>query len=202
MMPTPVLDTHGNCCVAQKGVLFDHLGSQRKEGCRDVAFLTFSQYRQLGIWVRKGGHLFNITRAILLRRGTTVACIASEFMSRQQPWHSMVAVGAITMLIGGAAHAQNLDQAKPPAKLFADTCAACHHSARGLSKGRFSLTLFWFLRSHYTSNSDSAWALATYLESVDGSQRGQLRASGAKRPPPAARSTPSSMRPPMPVTGR
>lgn len=107
----------------------------------------------------------------------------------------------MTLLIGGAAHAQNLDQGKSSAKLFADTCATCHRSARGLSKGRFSLTLFWFLRSHYTSSSDAAWALTSYLESVEGSQRGQSR-TPANRSAPAARSVPPPMRPPMPVTGR
>ena len=128
--------------------------------------------------------------------------ITSKFTSPQKLWRSIAALGAITMLISGAAHAQNIDQGKSPTKLFADSCAACHHSARGLSKGRFSLTLFWFLRDHYTSNSDSAWALTSYLESVDGPRNRQSRASAGKRSPPAARPLPSSMRPPLPVPGR
>ena len=122
-------------------------------------------------------------------------------MSPLKLWHSIAALG-ITLLIGGAAHAQNLDQGKSPARLFADSCAACHHSARGLSKGRFSLSLFWLLRDHYTSNSDSAWALTSYLESVDAPRHSPSRASGGKRSSPAARLLPSSMRPPMPVPGR
>ena len=98
---------------------------------------------------------------------------------------SLFALGLISVLIGGPAHAQNLDQGKSPAKLFADGCATCHRSARGLAKGRFSLTLFLFLQKHYASNSSSAWALTSYLESVDITQRGRPRAAAAK-PPPAA----------------
>jgi mono/diheme cytochrome c family protein len=48
----------------------------------------------------------------------------------------------IAVLIEGAANAQNLDQGKSVAKLFADSCATCHRSARGLAKGRFSPTFF------------------------------------------------------------
>ncbi len=125
--------------------------------------------------------------------------VALKFISSQKLWRSIV-VGAITVLISGVAHTQNLDQGKSPARLFADSCAACHHSARGLSRGRFSLRLFRFLRDHYTSDSVSAWALTSYLESVDSPHR-QSRAS-AKRSPPAVRPVPSSMRPSMPVPRR
>jgi hypothetical protein len=38
---------------------------------------------------------------------------------------------------------------------------------RGLAKGRFNLTLSWFLKDHYATSSDTAKALAAYLESVD-----------------------------------
>jgi hypothetical protein len=106
------------------------------------------------------------------------------------------------VLIGGAAHAQNLDQGKPAATLFADGCATCHRSARGLAKGRFSLTLFLFLQQHYASNSSSAWALTSYLESVDSAQRGQSRAAAAKPSPPATRTSRSPIRPPASVPGQ
>lgn len=76
----------------------------------------------------------------------------------------------------------------------------CHRSARGLAKGRFSLTLYWFLKDHYASNSDSAWALTSYLETVDHGSRPPSRAT-AKPSHPAA-SSQSSLRPPMPVPGR
>ncbi len=127
--------------------------------------------------------------------------VASEFMSLQKLWRSLLALGAISVLIGGAAHAQNLDQGKPAAKLFADGCTTCHRSARGLAKDRFSLTLFLFLQKHYVSNSSSAWALTSYLESVDSAQRGQSRAAAAKPSPPATRTSRSPIRPPASVPG-
>jgi hypothetical protein len=125
--------------------------------------------------------------------------IASELMSLQKLWRSLLVLGAISVLIGGPADAQNLDQGKSAARLFADGCATCHHSARGLAKGRFSLTLLLFLQKHYASNSSSAWALTSYLESVDGAQRGRSRAAAAKPSPAAISTSGSSMRPPMPV---
>jgi mono/diheme cytochrome c family protein len=111
-------------------------------------------------------------------------------------------LGAISVASGGAAHAQNLDQGKSAPKLFADGCATCHRSARGLAKGRFSLTLFLFLQDHYASNSSSAWALTSYLESVDSPERGRSRAAAAKAAPPAASPSRSSLRPPAPVPVR
>jgi mono/diheme cytochrome c family protein len=105
-------------------------------------------------------------------------------------------------VVGSAAHAQNLDQGKSAARLFADSCATCHRSARGLAKGRFRLTLYLFLQEHYASNSSSAWALSSYLESVDSAQRARSRDAAAKLSPPAARSSRSVIRPPEPVPGR
>jgi mono/diheme cytochrome c family protein len=128
--------------------------------------------------------------------------VASVLKSLQKLWRGLLALGAISVLIGSAAHAQNLDQGKSAAKLFADGCATCHRSARGLAKGRFSLTLFLFLQKHYASNSSSAWALTSYLESVDSAQRGQSRAAAAKPSPPGTRTALSPLRPPLPVLGR
>jgi mono/diheme cytochrome c family protein len=110
-------------------------------------------------------------------------------------------LGAAAVLTVAVAGAQNLDHGKPPPKLFADSCAACHRSARGLAKGRFSFTLYLFLKQHYTSGSEQAWALASYLESVDAGSR---RPSGtaAKSPRPAGRASQSSVRPPAPVPAR
>jgi hypothetical protein len=89
---------------------------------------------------------------------------------------TFLAALAIAPLIGGA-QAQNLDQGKSAAKLFADNCASCHHRTRGLAKGRISLTLFLFLQQHYTSSTSSAWALASYLESADAPRGGAARAT-------------------------
>ena len=110
-----------------------------------------------------------------------------------------IAFGIVAVLTGTAANAQNLDQGKPAPKLFADGCAPCHRSPRGLAKGRFKLTLYLFLKEHYASGPDSASELASYLVSVDSNQRGPSRA-GAK-PPRSATGT-SRVRPPTPVPGR
>jgi mono/diheme cytochrome c family protein len=103
-------------------------------------------------------------------------------------------------LTGGIARAQDLDEGKSGAQLFAAHCAACHRSPRGLAKDRFSWTLSYFLRQHYTSSSASAQALTAYLQSVD-APRG--------KPPPARKSMPPAtsgpappLRPPAPVPTR
>jgi mono/diheme cytochrome c family protein len=118
-------------------------------------------------------------------------------MSSIKPRHGLLIVAAILALSGQAAVAQNLDQDKPAPKLFADSCAACHKSARGLAKGRFRLTLYMFLQDHYASNSSSAWALTNYLDSLDGGKRAPPRT--AAKPTTTSR---SSLRPPAPVPTR
>jgi hypothetical protein len=125
--------------------------------------------------------------------------------SLQKPGRALaalcIALGIIAVLTGTAAHAQNLDQGKSAPKLFADGCAACHRSPRGLAKGRFKLTLYLFLKEHYASGPDSASELAAYLVSVDSSQRGPSRAA-AKPSRSAAGTSRSSVRPPTPEPGR
>jgi mono/diheme cytochrome c family protein len=108
----------------------------------------------------------------------------------------LAAAGALLLLLGAAAHAENLDAGKSGARLFADSCSTCHRSARGLAKGRFRLTLYLFLQQHYSSGSDSASALASYLQSVDTPQAAPSRAG--KRAHPAFHPP----RPPMPVPNR
>ena len=122
--------------------------------------------------------------------------VASELMLLEKLGRYLLALGAIAVLIGGAANAQNFDQGKSVTRLFADNCATCHRSARGLAKGRFRLTLFLFLQKHYATSSSSAWALTSYLESVDTPQRGRSRAAAAKPSSPATRASRSSIRPP------
>ena len=126
----------------------------------------------------------------------------TRLISSQKLRRGLVALVAIAVLSGAAARAQNLDQGKPAAKLFADSCTACHHSARGLAKGRFSLTLFLFLQKHYASNSSSAWALTSYLESIDTPRRHPSRAVAAKRQPTANSTSGSSLRPLQPMPAR
>jgi hypothetical protein len=117
----------------------------------------------------------------------------SELMSPKKTGCGLIVVAAIVALGGSVAGAQNLDQGKPAPKLFAESCASCHRSARGLAKGRFHLTLYLFLQKHYSSGSSSAWAMTSYLESIDSGKR------VAAKPASTAR---SSLRPPAAVPAR
>jgi mono/diheme cytochrome c family protein len=99
-------------------------------------------------------------------------------------WCAALLLGLAASVMLTAARAQNLDAGKPAPKLFADNCATCHRSPRGLAKGRFSLTLQWFLRDHYVSGPDSAKALAEYLVSVDSAPGGKPRAGTKSKPKP------------------
>lgn len=103
-----------------------------------------------------------------------------------------------------AAKAQaNLDAGKSAPKLFAESCASCHRSARGLAKGRFSFTLYFYLQKHYASNSSSAWALASYLESVESGKRAPARAAAAAPArQPSDWSPRYSLRPPASIPNR
>lgn len=118
-------------------------------------------------------------------------------MSSMKARVGLLVVAAMVALGGSVAVAQNLDRGKPAAKLFAESCASCHRSARGLTKGRFRLTLYLFLQKHYASGSSSAWALTSYLESIDEAKR------AAAKPKAAATAAPRSrLRPPAPVPAR
>ena len=117
----------------------------------------------------------------------------------------LVALAFVTSLACGTASAQeNLDAGKPPQKLFAEGCAGCHRSAKGLAKGRFSLSLYLFLQKHYASNASSAWALTSYLEQVDAPKRAPARAAAAASSPRSTSiwSSRSAPRPPAPVPTR
>ena len=122
-------------------------------------------------------------------------------MNLPHQFRSLWRAGLLGLLLGlgvaaltAAAQAQNLDQGKSAAKLFADGCTTCHRSPRGLDKGRFSLTLYMFLKDHYTSGSDEAWALSSYLASVDSGS--PVHEKKRPRSPAGPR---SSLRPPAPV---
>ena len=100
----------------------------------------------------------------------------------------LLLVGALC-LAGGAAQAQNIDEGKSAQQLYAATCAACHKNPAALAKGRFRATLLPFLKDHYTTSTSEAWALASYLASVDaGPPRPKKPGTSKKRssPPPAA----------------
>lgn len=77
----------------------------------------------------------------------------------------------VTLLVGcfaaGSAHAQatNLEAGKTPSQIFAGTCNVCHKSPRGLLKTVPASSLPGFLRQHYTTSSDMAGVLASFLVS-------------------------------------
>ena len=114
----------------------------------------------------------------------------------------LLALGVAALLTLAPSHAQNLDEGKSGARLFADTCVSCHHRARGLTKGRFRLSLYLFLQQHYASNSGSAWELASYLESVDEAPRGRPHPPAAKKSPHAVGLSGGSLRPPASIPQR
>lgn len=124
----------------------------------------------------------------------------------QKPPSRLIALAAFAVLAVTPAGAQeNLDAGKPAPKLFAESCAACHRSAKGLAKGRFSFTLYLYLQKHYASNSSSAWALTSYLESVDAPKRAPTRAAAATTAPAPRSSTwtpHSPLRPPASIPNR
>jgi mono/diheme cytochrome c family protein len=88
-------------------------------------------------------------------------------------------------VFGPAAFAQNIDEGKSAPQLFAGSCVTCHKSANNLAKGRMTPTLFLFLQDHYTTSKSDAWALSSYLASVDttGRSRGTKSSSTKKRNP-------------------
>src|SRR5438874_761503 len=110
-----------------------------------------------------------------------------------------IMISAIMISPHRGAQAQNLDQDKSAPKLFASSCADCHRSARGLAKGRFSITLWYYLQQHYTSSSATARTLTAYLQSVDTPPRSK---SGKSQPTKSAATTTSAVRPPAPVPAR
>jgi mono/diheme cytochrome c family protein len=73
---------------------------------------------------------------------------SSNLIPRPNSMGWLLVLGALCLFSGFAAHAQNLDQGKSGPRLFADSCATCHRSPRGLARGRFRFTLFMFLKDH------------------------------------------------------
>src|SRR5881396_3452022 len=80
-----------------------------------------------------------------------------------------LSLATVTLLLGCFAvtpvQAQNLEAGKSPSQIFAGTCNACHKSPRGLLKNVPASSLQGFLRQHYTTSSDMASVLASFLVS-------------------------------------
>jgi hypothetical protein len=82
-----------------------------------------------------------------------------------------LSLATVTLLIGcfsmmpAQAQAQNLEAGKSPSQIFAGTCNACHKSPRGLLKTVAAGSLPSFLRQHYTTSSEMASLLSSFLVS-------------------------------------
>jgi hypothetical protein len=78
-----------------------------------------------------------------------------------------LSLATVMLLIGGFAavpvRAQNLEAGKSPSQIFTGTCTACHKGARGLLKTVAPGSLPGFLRQHYTTSSEMASVLSSYL---------------------------------------
>ena len=78
-----------------------------------------------------------------------------------------LSIATVTLLIGclaaGVARAQNLDAGKSPSQIFSNTCSACHKSPRGLLRTTPASSLPGFLRQHYTTGTEMASVLSSYL---------------------------------------
>jgi mono/diheme cytochrome c family protein len=93
------------------------------------------------------------------------------------------AIGLFIGLVPAMAQAQtNIDQGKSPAEVFANDCATCHKSARGLANGRGSSGLASFLVEHYTASKDQAASLAAYVMGAGGGEA----APATRGPKPAS----------------
>ena len=112
----------------------------------------------------------------------------------------------VTLLIGcitavGVRAQENLDRGKTPSQIFSGTCSACHKSPRGLLKSTPASSLPGFLRQHYTTGTDMAAVLSSYLisngasdpryQSKDQSKQKDAKQDGrpdrlGRRQPPAA----------------
>jgi hypothetical protein len=80
-----------------------------------------------------------------------------------------LSLATVTLLIGcfaaDPAHSQatNLEAGKSPSQIFAGTCTACHKGPRGLLKTVPPGSLSGFLRQHYTTSSEMASLLSSFL---------------------------------------
>lgn len=76
----------------------------------------------------------------------------------------ILTIVAATVAFIAPAGAEDFTAGKTPAQLFRSDCSGCHAQPAGLLKRRRDIgDLTGFLREHYTTKSESAAALATYL---------------------------------------
>ena len=105
-----------------------------------------------------------------------------------------LSLATVTLLIGCfaavpvRAQTQNLEAGKSPSQIFAGTCNACHKSPRGLLKTVSAGSLPGFLRQHYTTSSDMASLLSSYLVSNGASDTRGNQSKPSTEPKSEARS--------------
>jgi len=99
-------------------------------------------------------------QGVSVLRGVGLRCLG--------PVIGLVAVGLAVLAAEPTRGQTNIDQGKPASELFANYCAVCHKSTRGLANGRNGLSLSLFLREHYAASSQQAAALAAYVISAGG----------------------------------
>jgi mono/diheme cytochrome c family protein len=95
--------------------------------------------------------------------------LTDKIVFRVNPIVRFVIGAALAFAADRALAQSNLDASKSPAEIFADTCGACHESARALKPSNAA-----FLRKHYTTGPKQAATMAAFLETA------------ASEPPPPA----------------
>jgi hypothetical protein len=107
---------------------------------------------------------------------------------------SILTLGVAAAVSIAAAHAEDFTAGKTPAQLFRSDCSGCHAQPAGILKRRRDIAeLAEFLREHYTTKSESAQALATYLAGFmpadHAAGRGHRRNHGERKDDSAASET-------------
>jgi hypothetical protein len=108
-----------------------------------------------------------------------------EVTVSRRAWNLPVVVALLAICIGAPAYPQgNIDAGKTPAQIFSSTCTACHRRPQELKRSSAS-----FLRQHYTTGSEEASAMASYLAGVGSDpraveQRGKDRGKGLEKQAP------------------
>ncbi len=110
---------------------------------------------------------------------------------RLAPW--MLAIWAALPVTPAGAQG-NIDAGKTPAQIFGDTCSACHRSARELRRSSAG-----FLRTHYTTGSEEAAAMANYLAGVGSDPRAAQPKQQPRQPPAETPATAAKQPPRQPA---
>jgi hypothetical protein len=107
---------------------------------------------------------------------------------------AVLLLGVIVMLTAAPIRAQDLDSGKSGARLFATNCAMCHRTPGALAARTNRVSLFYFLRQHYTSSQASTIELVGYLLAASSKATGakQKSKTAGKQQPTASPSRASS----------